>query len=128
MPADDTGTLVIVQSHRPDQFFTAQQQRRLSELMARWRAARDAGDSLPPAEQAELDALVDAEVRASGQRAAASLPTWGMNPRYAPVAERAGHRCEYCRAPEAIFNFPFEVEHIVPTSTRRRGRGVATGR
>ena len=39
-----------------------------------------------------------------------------MNPRYAPVAERAAHRCEYCRAPEAIFNFPFEVEHIVPTS------------
>jgi hypothetical protein len=30
------------------------------------------------------------------------------------VAERAGHRCEYCHAPEAIFNFPFEVEHIVP--------------
>ena len=37
-----------------------------------------------------------------------------MNSRYAQVAERAGHRCEYCRAPEAIFNFPFEVEHIVP--------------
>jgi hypothetical protein len=37
-----------------------------------------------------------------------------MNSRYAQVAERAGHRCEYCHAPEAIFNFPFEVEHIVP--------------
>jgi hypothetical protein len=37
-----------------------------------------------------------------------------MNPRYALVAERAEHRCEYCRAPEAVFNFPFEVEHIVP--------------
>lgn len=37
-----------------------------------------------------------------------------MNPRYALVALRAGHRCEYCRAPEAIFNFPFELEHIVP--------------
>jgi len=43
-----------------------------------------------------------------------------MNPRYPTVAERAGHRCEYCRAPEAIFNFPFEVEHIVP-----KGRGGA---
>jgi hypothetical protein len=32
------------------------------------------------------------------------------------VAQRAGHRCEYCRAPEAIFNLPFEVEHIIPTS------------
>ncbi|MEO0407323.1 MAG: HNH endonuclease signature motif containing protein [Cyanobacteria bacterium P01_A01_bin.135] len=39
-----------------------------------------------------------------------------MNPYYPAVAERAKHRCEYCRAPEAIFNFPFEVEHIVPTA------------
>jgi hypothetical protein len=38
-----------------------------------------------------------------------------MNPRYGRVAQRAGHRCEYCQAPEAIFNFPFEVEHVVPT-------------
>jgi len=30
-----------------------------------------------------------------------------MNPHYARVAQRAGHRCEYCRAPEAVFNFPF---------------------
>src|SRR5258706_165634 len=37
-----------------------------------------------------------------------------MNPRYAAVAQRAAHRCEYCQAPEAIFNFSFEVEHIVP--------------
>jgi len=35
-----------------------------------------------------------------------------MNRHYAGVAERAGHRCEYCHAPEAIFNLPFEVEHI----------------
>lgn len=39
-----------------------------------------------------------------------------MNPRYASVARRAGHRCEYCHAPEAIFNFPFEVEHVTPIS------------
>ncbi len=37
-----------------------------------------------------------------------------MNPHYPAVAIRAGHRCEYCHAPEAVFNFPFEVEHIVP--------------
>ncbi|MEY2430226.1 MAG: hypothetical protein QOJ40_3111 [Verrucomicrobiota bacterium] len=37
-----------------------------------------------------------------------------MNPHYSRVAERGAHRCEYCQAPEAIFNFPFEVEHIVP--------------
>lgn len=39
-----------------------------------------------------------------------------MNPLYPLVASRARHRCEYCRAPEAVFNFPFEVEHIIPTS------------
>jgi hypothetical protein len=39
-----------------------------------------------------------------------------MNKHYGEVAQRAGHRCEYCCAPEVIFNLPFEVEHIVPTS------------
>ena len=39
-----------------------------------------------------------------------------MNARYPEVADRAGHRCEYCGAPEAVFNFPFEVEHVVPVS------------
>lgn len=37
-----------------------------------------------------------------------------MNPHYEQVALRAEHRCEYCHAPEAVFNFPFEVEHIIP--------------
>jgi hypothetical protein len=37
-----------------------------------------------------------------------------VNPRYPAVAERAAYRCEYCHAPEIVFNFPFEVEHIVP--------------
>lgn len=37
-----------------------------------------------------------------------------MNRFYSEVAERAGHRCEYCKAPEVVFNFPFEVEHIIP--------------
>ncbi len=37
-----------------------------------------------------------------------------MNPYYAAVARRAAHRCEYCRAPEVIFNLPLEVEHVIP--------------
>src|SRR5438105_11434581 len=41
-----------------------------------------------------------------------------MNPHYGFVAKRAAHRCEYCRAPEVLSNFPFEVEHIVPGSRR----------
>jgi len=47
-----------------------------------------------------------------------------MNPFYAAVAERANHRCEYCQAPEVVFNFPFEVEHIVPLA--RQGANDAT--
>jgi len=39
-----------------------------------------------------------------------------VNPLYPDVAERAENRCEYCRAPERIFNFAFEVEHIQPRS------------
>ncbi len=37
-----------------------------------------------------------------------------MNPLYFLVAERAHHRCEYCRAPESIFNAMLGVEHINP--------------
>lgn len=37
-----------------------------------------------------------------------------MNAKYPAVAERARYRCEYCHAPESVFNFPFEVEHIYP--------------
>ena len=47
-----------------------------------------------------------------------------MNRHYVEVAERAGHHCEYCLAPEAIFNLHFEVEHIVPTS--RGGSGESS--
>ena len=64
-------TLVVVQPMRPDSLFTAAQQQRLADLMARWRAARDAGTPLPPEEQAELDALVEAELRAASARSAA---------------------------------------------------------
>lgn len=39
-----------------------------------------------------------------------------MNPNYSLVAARAKHICEYCHAPEAVFNLPFEVEHIIPLS------------
>lgn len=46
-----------------------------------------------------------------------------MNPYYSAIAERANHRCEYCQAPEIVFNFPFEVEHIIPLS--RQGANEA---
>ncbi len=39
-----------------------------------------------------------------------------MNPLYPRVAERAGYVCEYCRAPESVFNFNFEIDHFIPLS------------
>lgn len=47
-----------------------------------------------------------------------------MNPAYGAIAERANHRCEYCQAPELVFNFPFEVEHVIPLA--RQGTNDAT--
>ena len=70
---DEAGTLVIVQHLGPDRFFTADQQNRLGELMARWRAARDTGATISADERAELEALVDAETDAARQRAEAAL-------------------------------------------------------
>ena len=68
---------MIVQSFSPDRFFGAEQQARLAELMARWRRARDTGAELPAEEQAELDALIDEEIRASARRTAALLADRG---------------------------------------------------
>lgn len=74
----DSTTLVIVQRQQPDRFFTLEQQARLRELMPRWRSARDGGSALSPDEEAELNALVDAEVQAAGERAAALLRELGQ--------------------------------------------------
>jgi hypothetical protein len=44
---------------------------------------------------------------------------------YDLVARRAQHRCEYCHAPEVVFGYPLEVEHIVP---RVAGGGSDAGK
>jgi hypothetical protein len=71
LPADKKGTLVVVQNLQADEFFPKEKCARLEALMARWRAARDAGLALPASEQAELDDLVQEEIVAAGRRAAA---------------------------------------------------------
>lgn len=35
---------------------------------------------------------------------------------YNAVSARAHQHCEYCMAPERVFNQEFEVDHIVPTT------------
>jgi len=74
----ESGTLVVVQNLRPDGFFTAAQQQRLEDLMTRWRAARDSNAPFPAADQAELEALVAAELAAAVERTKAL--TQGLAP------------------------------------------------
>ena len=69
----DGTTLVIVQRGRPDPFFSGEQQRRLDELMAHWRQARDGKAVFTSNDQTELDNLVQAELRAAKERAAAMV-------------------------------------------------------
>ena len=57
----------------PDQFFTAEQQKRLAELMTIWSTARDLGETLPPGKQSELDGLIEAELYATVERSKAVL-------------------------------------------------------
>jgi hypothetical protein len=73
LEGSEFGSLLIIQSFRPDWFFSAEQQQRLSELMNLWRTARDRGQTLPPEQQAELDSLVKAELKAATARTAAAL-------------------------------------------------------
>jgi hypothetical protein len=69
----DFSALLVIQSFHPDPFFTADQQKQLSELMSLWRVARDSGKELLPEQQAELDTLVDAELKAATSRTAALM-------------------------------------------------------
>ncbi len=69
----DFSALIVINSFHPDLFFSADQQKRLSELMNLWRVARDRGETLLLEQQAELDNLVDAELRAATARITALM-------------------------------------------------------
>lgn len=69
---EEASTLVIVQALRPDRLFTAHQQERLGELMTRWRSARDGNDTLPAEDEAELEKLIETELKAATSRALAA--------------------------------------------------------
>ena|SRR5205085_1422185 len=70
-------TTGIAQRSQPDGFFTAAQQQRLGDLMARWREARDQNKPLPFEEQAELEHLIEAELQATARRAELALAEHG---------------------------------------------------
>ncbi|MBH8574643.1 hypothetical protein I8752_16750 [Nostocaceae cyanobacterium CENA369] len=77
MEDDELNTLLVIQSFRPDWFFSAEQQKRLSELMNLWRTARDRGQTLSPKQQLELDSLVEAELKGATARSAALVQKIG---------------------------------------------------
>ena len=61
---EPVGTLVIVQNHEADEFFSAARQERLTELMR----LREAG-SLTAEEERELESLIEVELHGARQRA-----------------------------------------------------------
>jgi hypothetical protein len=73
LPRDDADTFVIVRSMSPDRFFSTEQRRRLETLMTLRHEAIAGNASLSAQEEAELEQLVDAEVRAATERARALL-------------------------------------------------------
>lgn len=62
-------TLYVVQRWSPDEFFMAEQQKRLSELMQKLHEAQDRKEELLPEEREELEKLIEAELEGSGRRA-----------------------------------------------------------
>ena len=75
---EESTSLIIVQSLKPDRFFTDAQQQRMEELMTQWRTARDTGAHLPTDEQTELEQLVDAELKGATLRAEALMREAGQ--------------------------------------------------
>lgn len=72
---EESGTVVVVQQMRPDRFFTEAQTRRLRELMDR---SQSLDAPLSAEEQIERAALIEAELIASGRRAAALADALGL--------------------------------------------------
>jgi hypothetical protein len=70
---NEFSALLLLQNFGGDQFFNIEQLSRLSELMNMWRIARDEGLELSQEMQAELDNLVEAELKAATNRTASLL-------------------------------------------------------
>jgi hypothetical protein len=78
MQTSEAGTLIVVQTLRPDAFFTASQRDRLAELLEKRRESSAAGLTLPVEDAGELEALVNQELSASAHRAAAIAGELGL--------------------------------------------------
>lgn len=70
LASEPGSTIVLVQRLGGDSYFGADQIKRLGELMARSRQARETGATFSSSEQTELEALIQAEFEASARRSA----------------------------------------------------------
>jgi hypothetical protein len=73
MGSQEINGFLLLQTYQPDQFFTAEQQQRLTELMSSSRNAQERGAALSAEQQAELEDLIEAELYATAERAKAIL-------------------------------------------------------
>jgi hypothetical protein len=71
LETEEPSTMLIIQSFQPDSLFNAERQQRLTELMNLWRTAQNQGQEISPDYQAELDTLVEAELKAAITRSVA---------------------------------------------------------
>lgn len=62
------GTIVVIQTQRPDEYFSESQISQLKALMSKWRIARDTGSNLDAKETEELENLIEAELQAAIKR------------------------------------------------------------
>jgi hypothetical protein len=70
LETEETSAMLIIQSFHPDSLFSAEQQQRLTELMNLQRTAQNQGQEISLDHQAELDTLVEAELKAAIARSA----------------------------------------------------------
>jgi uncharacterized FlgJ-related protein len=70
---NEPNPVIFIQDFEPDEFFTAEQQQRLSELMEKLRQAQAGSYKMDAKEREELEALIDAELDGSAQRTEAML-------------------------------------------------------
>jgi hypothetical protein len=68
LEVEESGTLIIVQNRKADEFFNTAQQRRLAALMQQRRAG-----NLSTAHESELETLIEAELDGARRRAEALL-------------------------------------------------------
>ena len=67
---NEPNAVIYIQDFQPDEFFTAEQQKRLSELMETLRNCQAKNVEMSPNDREELEALIEAALEGSTKRVA----------------------------------------------------------